>query len=283
MKKILFICFLSLSFIAKAGNENFPIGARSTGMGNTCLTLSDVWSTQYNQAGLANVRLISAGVSYESRFLQKDLGIQSFAFALPVKSGTFGLNYTGFGGKLYRQTKVGLSYGMKFSEKISGGISLNYHNLRIGNNYGNKSSLTFEVGIIAQIIENLQLGVHIFNPSQTKLNDFEDEIIPTIFRLGVRYDFSDKVVALLEVEKDVDFNPSYKAGIEYHPTDLLYIRTGISTNPSAPSIGFGVDLNNFRFDFSSTFHPVLGATPAIGLVYTAGSSKKTAVVNPRAL
>ena len=28
-----------------------------------------------------------------------------------------------------------------------------------------------------------------------------------------------------KVEKDIDFSPVYKAGIEYHPSDVLYIRT----------------------------------------------------------
>ena len=267
IKNLLLPLALVFSLSAVAGNENFPIGARATGMGNTGLTLSDVWSTHYNQAGLANVRLISAGISYESRFLQSDLGISSFAFALPIKSGTFGLNYTGFGGSLYNQSKVGLSYAMKFSPDISGGISINYHNTRLGGVYGGSNAFTFEAGVLAKVTKNLQIGCHIFNPTQSKLNDYQDEIIPTVVRLGLRYDFSEKVVTQIEVEKDIDFSPVYKAGIEYHPSDVLYIRTGISTNPSLPSIGIGLKFDQFNIDVASTFHPVLGVTPAFGLRY----------------
>ncbi len=267
-KKLIIALFLFTFSLAYSGGENFPIGARTTAMGNTGLCLSDIWSVNINQAGLAKIKSITAGVSYESRFTQKELGIQAFGLAIPVKNGAFGLNYTGFGGKLYRDSKIGLSYGMKFSDKISGGLSINYHNLSIANNYGTKSSLTFELGIIANVIENLQLGFHLFNPSQAKLNDYQDEIIPTVVKLGLRYDFSKKVYVNAEVEKDIDLKPIYKIGVEYHPIDILYIRTGISSNPSLPAIGFGVDVKNFRFDFSSSFHPVLGATPAFGIVYT---------------
>jgi hypothetical protein len=269
MKKNLIVFVITLvAQFSFGGNGNYSIGARSTGMGNTGLCISDVWSVRNNQAGLANVKLISAGVSYESRFSTKQLGIQSFALALPTKSGTFGLNYTGFGDKLYRESKIGLAYGMRFSEKISGGIRINYHNLNISNNYGSKSSLTFEASLLAALSNKIKLGVHIFNPSQVKLNDYENEIIPVIFSLGGSYIFSDKVAVNIEVEKDIDFKPVYKAGLEYRPMDILYLRAGISTNSSQPSIGFGIELDQFRFDFSSSFHPVLGATPAFALVYS---------------
>lgn len=268
MRIRILVILILVSVNSFSGNGNYPIGARSTGMGSTGLCLTDVWSVQYNQAGLANVKLITAGVSYESRFIQNNLGIQSFALAVPVKKGGFGLNYVGFGGKLYRESKIGLSYGMQFAPNISGGISINYHGLNIGNNYGSKSSFTFEVGMIAQVMKDLKVGFHLFNPLQTSLNDYQQEIIPTVLKVGLRYDFSDKVYTNLEFEKDIDMQPIVRAGIEYHPIKALYIRTGISSNPSLPSIGFGVDLKNLRFDFSSTFHPVLGASPAFGLVYS---------------
>lgn len=269
MKKNVIVFLIALfSQVSFAGNGNYTIGARATGMGNTGLCISDVWSVRYNQAGLADVKLISAGVSYESRFATKQLGIQSFAFALPTKSGTFGLNYTGFGDKLYRESKIGLAYGMRFSEKISGGIRINYHNLNISNNYGSKSSLTFEASLLAKLSDHIKLGAHIFNPSQVELNDYQNEVIPVVFSFGGSYIFSDKIAMNIEVEKDIDFNPVLKAGMEYRPMDMLYLRAGISTNPSLPSIGFGVDLEQFRFDFSSSFHPVLGATPAFALVYS---------------
>jgi hypothetical protein len=264
---IVFIIIILAQF-TYAGNDNYTVGARNTGMGNTGLCLSDVWSIRNNQAGLADVKLISAGVSYESRFATKQLGIQSFALALPTKSGTFGLNYTGFGDRLYNESKIGLGYGMRFSEKISGGIRINYHSLTIGNGYGTKSSLTFEAGLIANLSDKITLGVHLFNPTQSKLNDYQNEIIPTVLSFGLSYKFSDKVFVNGEVEKDIDRKPVLKTGVEYHPLDVLYIRAGVSSNPSLPSIGFGVDLQQFRFDFSSSFHPVLGATPSFALVYS---------------
>lgn len=251
-----------------AGNENLHIGGRASGMGNTGLCIADVWAIRYNQAALADVNSISFGASYESRFLVKSLGVQSLAVAIPTKRGTFGFNYTGIGDNLYRETKIGLGYGMKLSEKVNLGIRLNYHSLNLGNNYGAARNLTFEIGFLAKPTKNIQIGFHLFNPSQTKLNDYQSEEIPVVMNLGMTYKFSEKVKANIEVEKDIDLPFSLKIGLEYFPLENLFIRAGIVTNPSMPTIGFGIVKGNFKLDFSSAFHPSLGITPSLGLRYT---------------
>ncbi|MEN8928931.1 MAG: hypothetical protein ABF242_04780 [Flavobacteriales bacterium] len=267
IKKALLFTFL-FPFVSFSGNDNFHIGARNSGMGNTGLTLADVWAIRYNQAALADVNQIAVGVSYESRFLTKSLGIQSFAVALPTKRGTFGLNYTGFGDNLYRETKVGLGYGMALSEKFNIGIRLNYHSLRLGNNYGNANSLTFEIGFVAKPIKNLEIGFHLFNPNAVKLNDYQNETIPVVVNLGVSYKFSEKLRTNVELEKDIDQTASFKVGLEYLPLEYLYIRAGFTTNPTMPTIGFGVVKKQFNIDFSAAFHPSLGITPALGMRYS---------------
>lgn len=264
----LLLAILLIPFLALSGDENYSIGGRATGMGNTGLCFNDVWSVRYNQGALADLTQVSAGISYESRFLIQEMGVQSFALGIPTKSGAFGINYTGFGDNLYRESKIGLAYGMRLSKKFNLGIRLNYHTLRLGNNYGQADNLTFEIGILAKPTKDLQIGFHLFNPSQTKLNEYQNEIIPVIMNLGISYSFSDKLRTNLELEKDIDHPFSVKIGLEYKPTDFLYVRAGIATNPSMPTIGFGFVKNNFNIDFSSSFHPNLGITPALGMTYS---------------
>ena len=83
MRKSLYTVFTALFVFAFqvpsiGGNENQPIGARSAGLANASLTLSDVWSVHHNQAGLGHIRKVSAGVYYESRFLMPELGFDLF-------------------------------------------------------------------------------------------------------------------------------------------------------------------------------------------------------------
>ena len=86
--------------------------------------------------------------------------------------------------------------------------------------------------------------------------------------LGISYQFSDKVRTNVEVEKDMEMPFSVKVGIEYYPVEYLYIRAGIITNPTMPTLGFGIVKGRFNLDFSSAFHSALGVTPSLGMTYS---------------
>jgi len=269
MKKLIgliTIVFTSTSFFASNGNDE--IGARSSALGGFSTTLSDVWSTNNNQAGLGYLENITGGIYYESRFLLKETAFKGGAFALPTKLGSFGLSVTSFGYSLYNETKAGLSYGQKLGEKVSVGVQLNYLNVKLNQDYGQRSTFTAAVGLIARLTSELSLGVHVYNPTRVKLAEFDNERIPTIMKLGLDYKFSEKVFVAVETEKDMDSGGVVKVGVEYNAIDILYLRGGISTNPTMSSFGFGVKLKDFKLDLSSSFHQTLGLTPAISLIYT---------------
>lgn len=264
---------LLLPFTLLAGQDNGHYGGRSASMGHSSVMLSDVWSTHHNQAGLGWLQNPTAGVFFQNKYLLKELNYMGFAYAHPIKSGTFGLSFSNFGSSLYGESKVGLGYGMKFSDKITGGVQLNYHNTRIANNYGNHSGITAEIGMQALLTEKFMLAVHLFNPTRSKLNEYGDERIPTIMRLGFSYEFSDKVLTTLEAEKDLLNRPVFKAGIEYRTNDLIHLRAGIGTNPTIASFGFGLNLENIQIDVAASYHQTLGFSPELSLNYVFGNSK----------
>ncbi|MFH1319450.1 MAG: hypothetical protein ABII90_02200 [Bacteroidota bacterium] len=271
---ILLIILLSLNL--QAGNDNYGIGARSAGMGNASVTISDLWSVHHNQAGLARLENISAGIYYENRFAVSELSLKGVAVAIPVPGaadGVFGVSMSYFGYSKYNDCKIGLAYAKSFGDKFSAGIMLDYLSTRIGEDYGKKMNVAVEIGIQAQLIKNLSVGAHIFNPTRSKIAEFEIqgtpevERIPTIMRFGLNYTFSDKVFVSLETEKDIDYKPVFKAGLEYHIIKELFLRTGISTNPTFNTFGFGLNLKQFTFDFAVSIHQVLGYTPHLSLAY----------------
>jgi hypothetical protein len=267
-KYILLVVLLNSFQLLNAQIGNDLIGARSTAMGGYNVTLSDIWSSNNNQAGLGFVEDLSGGIYYENRFLLKETSYKAGAFVLPVKKGAFGLSVTSFGFELYSETKAGLSYGMRFGDKFSMGVQLNYLNTSLSQDYGSKTSITGAVGLIAKLSKELSLGVHVYNPTRTKLADYDNERLPTIMKLGLDYRFSDKVMLGVSTEKDVDFDAVVNAGIEYHIIEMLYLRAGISTNPTQYAFGFGIQLKDFKVDLSSSFHQTLGITPAISIIYS---------------
>jgi hypothetical protein len=191
--------------------------------------------------------------------------------------GAFGLSVTSFGYSAYNETKAGLSYGQKLSDKIAIGVQLNYINVKLGQDYGQKSTLTGAVGFIANLSKEIAVGVHVYNPTRTKFADYNNEKLPTIMKLGLDYKFSDKVFLAVETEKDIDFGAVVKVGVEYNPIDILYLRGGISTNPTLSSFGFGLKLKDFKLDLSSSFHQTLGITPGISIIYQKDNSAKKVV------
>lgn len=274
MKKslpLLFSCFISVALFG--GNDNYPLGGRSAGMGHASVALGgDLWSVHNNQAGLAWVNTIQGGFYYENRFLVKELGMKAGAVVLPIRQGTFGLEVSSFGFSQYGENKYGLSFARKFGTRVAAGIQLDYLTTRIAGEYGSVGAPAAEIGVMAEPVSHLRIGVHIFNPTRAKLADYNDERVPTLMRFGGQYTFSEKVFLSAELEKDVDFKAVFRGGIEYHPVKEFYLRAGAASNPGLSAFGFGVELKQFRLDLASTFHSVLGFTPQVSLQY--GINKK---------
>ncbi len=266
------IVIFSQPLQAQIGND--IIGARSGGMGGYNVTLSDVWSTNNNQAGLGFIEDFSGGIYYENRFLLKETSYKAGAFVFPVKRGALGLSVTSFGFELYNETKAGLSYGMRFGDKFSLGVQINYLNTKLTKEYGSNTAVTGALGLITKLNNELSLGVHVYNPNRASLADYNNERIPTIMKLGLDYRFSDKVMLVVSTEKDIDFDPVFNTGLEYHVSEILYLRGGISTNPSKYAFGFGMQLKDFKVDISSSFHQTLGVTPGISIIYSKKKKSK---------
>jgi len=269
MKKLsLFLFLSSISFLnTYAGNENTSIGGRSSGMGGASVTLTDFWAINNNQAAMASIKIMKAGFYFENRFLLKELSYKTAAFVLPTKSGVFGFNYHHFGYAAYKEQKIGLAYAKSFGKNFSAGLQIDYLGTSLADNYGSKNAFTFELGVLAKLSHSVSLGAHIFNPVNAKFNDYNNEKIPSVFKLGINYTFSEKLIIAIESEKNIQFDPYFKAGFEYKLLEFAYIRLGISSNPIINTFGFGIDYHQFTLDFSSSIHQTLGYSPQFSFIY----------------
>lgn len=264
------IIFFTLSLNGQNGAPPSS-GARGIGMGGVGLTFKDINSLFSNPAGLSYLEGVAATVMAEERFLVADLKSVSAGGAIPTQSGTYGLslNYLGFEG--YNEQRLGLTYSRKLLETLSIGGQFILLNTRIPE-YGSSIVATFELGFLLELFPQLDLGFHVFSP--LRVNILPDEQLPTIFRLGLGYEPTDKIRLLAEVEKDIDYLTRVKVGLDYKMIKPLYLRLGMATEPTLLSFGLGLQLENgLLIDVASQYHQVLGFTPAIGLTYQ-GSRKK---------
>jgi hypothetical protein len=251
--------------------DNYPTGARSLGLANSSVTVADCWGAFHNQASLAWIDRIAAGASYDNRFTMSELSTKGFVFALPLKAGTFALSGNVFGYNQYNEKKAGIAFAKKLGQKFSAGVQLNYLNTFINDDfYGSRTTFAVEAGLLAEPLKNFRIGLHVYNLSRAKLAEYADEKIPTIFRLGASYKFSEKLWWSIEEEKDIDQKAVFKSGVEYHVAEALYLRAGMGTNPTLFSFGFGLKFSGLMLDVASTYHQVLGFSPAISLIYQFG-------------
>ncbi len=274
MNKLL-ITLVTLPFFVLASNGDGPIGSRSAALGHASMCLSDVWSTRNNQGSLGFVRQTQIGAFYENRFLLKELSQSGFAVALPIKKGTFGLSYSNLGYKLYRESQTSLSYAMLLSKDISVGVAFDYLTTKIADVYGKANAITGSVGLTAKILPQLVVSTHLYNPFRAKITNYNNEKVPSIFKVGAQYVFSKKVFLVAEAEKTSLQKVNIKGGIEYQPASIIYIRVGASTYPTQAAFGLGVNYNGLKIDVSSMYHSVLGFSPQVGLSYAIGKEKNS--------
>lgn len=271
MKYILLLIFFS-AIGSSFGQGWTPMGARSMAMANASSTLNDVWGYHHNPGALADIQQFTAGVSYENRFLLKELQSQGFAVAIPMKVGVISVGGQLYGYEKYRSYKAGLGYSMKLSDKFFAGVQLNYLGLRLPENYGSANSMTGEVGLYAKVTDNWKIGASVFNIGRAKLSDFADDRFTTMMRLGTSYSFSNKVLIAIDFEKNLDYDVRIKTGVEYEVIKNFRLRGGFATAPIELSAGIGYEWNQLQLSVGSSFHQILGWSPNFALIFKSEKS-----------
>ena len=245
-----------------------PMGSRSHALGNASVAIDDIWAYHHNPANLVSVKKLGLGLSYENRFLLKELQSQGFVVALPLKAGVISFGLQSFGFKNFRTNRLGLGYSMKLAEFLSCGVQLNYHQVRLTDAYGRKDALTAELGLKANITDNWKVAFSVFNLTRTKISEFGEDRLTTLMRLGTQYTFSEKVMLVAELEKNIEFPVRFKTGIEYSPIRKLFLRGGFATQPIELSAGLGYRFKEqFQLDLGSAYHQILGWSPNFSFTY----------------
>ena len=245
-----------------------PMGSRSHALGNASVAIDDIWAYHHNPANLVSVKKLGFGLSYENRFLLKELQSQGFVVALPLKAGVISFGLQSFGFKNFRTNRLGVGYSMKLAEFLSCGVQLNYHQVRLTDAYGRKDALTAELGLKANITDNWKVAFSVFNLTRTKISEFGEDRLTTLMRFGTQYTFSEKVMFVAELEKNIEFPVRFKTGIEYSPIKKLFLRGGFATQPIELSAGLGYRFKEqFQLDIGSAYHQILGWSPNFSFTY----------------
>jgi hypothetical protein len=266
VKKSLLLATLYIHSLCSYGQiVRAPIGTVYTSLRTYSSQFKDAFSFRANAASLAGIKEFSAGIYSERRFMLQELSSYSFAAALPTTTGCFGMRGDYTGGSLYNETAVGLSFAKRLGNKVDVGTQFHYFSAA-ASSYGTASAITFDAGAIFHLTEQIQTGVHVYNPVRMKL--VREEKIPSVYAAGIGYDASPQLFIGAEAQKTEDQPLSINAGLQYVFGDKLIACGGISSATSVYYIGFGVKLKSLRVDVTASFHSYFGITPGLLLVYS---------------
>jgi hypothetical protein len=267
---VLFLCAPVCAFCQAIRD---PVSTAYIGLGTYSNTHIDVFSFHANQAALAKMKSLSAAIYGEKRFLLNELGTYNAALTLPTSSGIFGFDarYYGFSG--YNESQVGLAYGRSLGSKIDVGVQFNYYNVRIGG-YGNASAINFEIGTIFHLTDNLNAGLHAYNPVAGSLGKNGEEKLASVYSVGAGYEASGKFFMSIAIEKEENKPVNVSAGLQYKFLPQLLTRFGVSTGPSSLHFGVGFGFKSMRIDVTTSCHPQLGITPGLLLIFNIRSLKE---------
>ena len=273
MKKLLLLITIILSTSTIFAYDIIhPIGGRAAAMGGSSVASQGLWALQNNPAGMANLDKISLGLYYENRWMLPETAYKCGAFALPTEFGALGLSFNQFGSSKYNENKFGLAYAKEFGRYLQIGLQLDYLLLKIGNDYGKFSAVTFELGIQSHVTDKLTLGTYIFNPVNFSFEQtLNHEKLPIVFRFGMAYQFTKDFIGQCEIEKNTELEGvSLRGGLEYEAVKNLYIRAGVQTNPGILSFGLGYAISFAQINVAAQLHNELGASAQIGMIFSIG-------------
>jgi hypothetical protein len=233
------------------------MGARATGMGYASSCLTDEWSVFNNIAGLSKLDMLRAACTYDAQPNFKPFNKAAAVIAMPLTIGVAGIGCYRFGDDIYNEHIISAGYSTSFG-LASLGIKLNYIQYN-AQGFGKKGVVSVSFGGIAELTPQLKVGAHIINLNQPSISTIDGERLPTILIAGIALKLSERTTITSELEKDLDFKPTWKTGAEQTIHKKFLLRTGFNIHPGAAFFGFGFRHRKFSCDYALQYRPSIGS------------------------
>jgi hypothetical protein len=257
--------------IVKAQSVSTLMGARAAGISYTSSVLKDEWSLFNNVGGLAGVEKANTSFAVDIRPAMPGANRVAAVFSVPLHLGVVGVGFFRFGDNLYSEQLISTGYSNRFGI-ASLGLKVNYVQYR-SEIYGAKSLVTINFGGVADITPQLSVGAYITNINQPKLSD-NDERLPTKLVAGFGFKPTEKLLVTTELEKDLDYDATWKGGAEYVVHKKIFLRTGFNLHPNAAFFGVGFQTWKLKVDYALQFSNTLNFAHQISAIYFIQSSGK---------
>lgn len=266
MKLNLFFCFWLVFFsksVAQSDLSTQAFGAKSYGLGTIKIFHQDAWSLSNNVGAMARIQTTEIGIALDQRYGIQELSTSAIALILKNPIGNLGFSISKQGGDSYQQQRLGI--GLAASKGMMHvGAKAEWVQTYI-EGFGTGNALLLSFGWLAELHSKFFFGAHLTNLNQATLSRESPLKIPTLLAVGTTYLPAKNLELHSEVEKEVQSPPIFKVGIQYQLERWIFLRTGLTSYPTALYFGIGLYTKKFGFDYALGQSSPLGNTHHLSL------------------
>ena len=258
---LLATCLLSLSSVAQSGPYMFS-GAGYLGNGQIGLLTKDAEAAIVLPAILAGKTHGGWSVAAATRTGLSDLTEISGAAHLKLPWNdqvAVGIQHTGIEG--YSEQRITLSYARRLFEKLNLALQFDLNRYE-AEEYNDLFAASWSISMHAPLMKELSMSAWLYNP----LGNEGTLDLPSMARIGILYEPSQKVGVAIEAEKDWRHDLRLKAGIHYQLHPRMAVRWGIGTKPSLVHAGITWNIfNQMAINGGWRYHSSLGSSLSASL------------------
>jgi hypothetical protein len=266
---VLFLC------LSAGAQENSSGDAYTFSISGSGAALSNLFSVNNNQAGLAFYRKTAFAINYSNKYFIPELAAQSAIGTLSIGQGTIGASIFHFGAKSLHESKYSLAYGRKLFKWLGAGIEMNYQRFEVEAVSQNGSTISGNIGLQAILKEGLVFGLQLENPTNSRFTNSENYVLYSGLKTGISYSIPASFLITSQLDWDRFQKIAFIAGGEYWLIKNFSVRFGIKLidNPGF-SFGTGIIYRRIAFDFGFERHPVLGLSTSFSIIIQLKSNER---------
>lgn len=266
MRTSIITIYLIVCFVFRGWSQDFPVGARAAGMGNTAVTLHDAWCAFQNIGGLGSVKRTSLLFGYENRFgISEGMQTVGAGIVLPTTIGVGSIGVSRFGDDLFSLHTLSLGFGHQI-DQFNLGIRVSQQQYSL-ESFGTRAFVVVDIGGVATLIPELAWGLQIKNINRATISHFTGERKASLIQTGLSYRPIKDLMFNLEVEHEINQQSAIKAGAEYLWEQKVAFRTGINSQNLQHYFGIGLAHRVINFDYALSAHTSLGFSHQLSIAY----------------
>lgn len=256
----LIVCFcLCFSVHGQRSVESLSLNGADSNLGGP-------WSVFGNPAGLTDTHVLSVGADYSNDYLLKELSAVKILLLVPLQAGSFAAAASYFGHAQYWVAQIKGAYAMRFSEALSGGVALKYHQISIGAGYIQKGFAQVDAGMRYRLSASLCFSAQVSNLGAIRSVSLPEDGLERL-SMGVKRVFSNVLDGHLVIEKTQGRQVQLRLGLAYRLSSEFGFNTGYDSYSRTLSGGVYWTMGDLSCWMALRHTPLLGYQPALSFTY----------------